>query len=186
MTLPNKITLIRIFLLPLFLISVINYSPDKSSLRYVALSIFILISFSDFLDGYFARRLKIATDTGRVLDAAADKLCLISSFVVLSMFSTFPEEVHLPLWVVIIVIGRDIAIILGILFIYLKFRQLYIFPTKLGKISIVCEMATVISILLLFKYSFIVWNVTVVIVIISGVAYLIKVMETFKEGRVSA
>ena len=186
MTLPNKITLIRIFLLPLFLISVINYSPDKSSLRCVAVSIFILISFTDFLDGYLARRLKLATDTGRVLDAAVDKLCLISSFVVLSIFSTFPEEVHLPLWVVIIVIGRDITIVLGVLFIYLKFRQLYVFPTKLGKISIVCEMSTIISILLLFKYSFIIWNATVVIVIISGIGYLIKVIKTFKEGEVPA
>jgi cardiolipin synthase (CMP-forming) len=182
MNLPSVITLVRLLLLPFFLVLLIKYSPGEEYLRYTALLIFILASLTDFLDGFLARRLKETTDIGRVLDAAADKIFLISSFLVLSLFSDFPRAAQLPLWVVFVVIGRDIIIVSGTIFIYLKFKQLYVFPTKLGKISIVFEMATIISILLFFGYSFIIWYTTAVLVIISGIGYLIKSIETFKGG----
>jgi phosphatidylglycerophosphate synthase len=79
------------------------------------------------------------------------------------------------------VIGRDVAVVMGAIFIYLKFKELYIFPAMLGKISIVFEMGTIISILLLFKYSYIIWNLTVIFVMASGIVYLIRTLKEFSK-----
>ena len=179
MTLPNKITTIRIILLPFFIISVVKFSSDKNLYRYLALGIFCLAGFSDFLDGYLARRLNQETEVGRILDVVADKILLISSFITLSLLDNF----MLPFWVTFIVIIRDIAVIAGVIFIYLKYNKLYIFPSILGKISITWEMLTIISVLLLFKYSYIIWNITILLVIASGLNYLRDSVRTFRGKR---
>jgi cardiolipin synthase len=181
MTLPNKITITRLILLPFFIWAVVSYFPGQQNLRYIALSIFIIACLTDFMDGYLARRFKQRTDLGRILDASVDKTFIILSFFTLSLFSNYPEAVQLPIWVVWTVIGRDVAVVMGTIFIYLKFKELYIFPAMLGKISIVFEMGTIISILLLFKYSYIIWNLTVIFVMASGIVYLIRTLKEFSK-----
>jgi CDP-diacylglycerol---glycerol-3-phosphate 3-phosphatidyltransferase len=107
MTLPNKITITRIILAPLFFIS--YFLPVWTGLysglsSILILSIFTGIELSDFLDGYLARRYKLVSDLGKVLDPFADVLSRITYFL------CFAFTGLMPLWVFLIIIYRELAI----------------------------------------------------------------------------
>lgn len=184
MNIANRITIIRIVLVPFFILSIISYAPDKEYLRFLALGLFVICSLTDFLDGYFARRLKQETEIGRILDVLADKIFLISSYLVLAIFSKMP--IKLPLEIAFVIIIRDLVVIAGIIFLYILFKRLYILPSILGKISITVEMLMVISILLLFKYSYIVWYLALILAILSGLGYLLHFKRIIKGKGVIA
>ena len=97
----NKITLVRVILIPVFV--VICYLSFPYS-RWVALVIFILASFSDFLDGYIARTYNQITDFGKFLDPIADKLLVTSAMLI------FVEQGRMPAWVLLCVIAREFAV----------------------------------------------------------------------------
>ncbi len=183
MTLANKITSIRIVLTPFFVLALINYSPQKDFLRFIALGIFAVSAFTDFLDGYIARRFNQETVSGRILDVAADKVFLITAFVLLSFLAKLPLNV--PIWVAVVVIGRDAVIILGIFIFYIITKHLYILPDITGKLSITVEMLVIIAVLLNFEYSFVIWNLAVALACLSGVKYLVSGIRLVKKERVS-
>ena len=97
----NKITLVRVLLIPVFV--VICYLTFPYS-RWAALVIFILASFSDFLDGYIARTYNQITDFGKFLDPIADKLLVTSAMLI------FVEQGRMPAWVLLCVIAREFAV----------------------------------------------------------------------------
>src|SRR5213080_4904869 len=110
-TLPNVLTIFRMALIPVF-VSLLFYQ------RFVwALVAFVVAGITDGLDGLFARRFHQQSPLGRILDPIADKLMLVTSFVVLSMRGVYPTPVpkHLPIpfWVTITVISRDVFILVG-------------------------------------------------------------------------
>ena len=107
MTLPNKITVARIILAPLFFIS--YFLPQWTGRfneisAYLILLIFAGIEISDFLDGYLARKYNLVTDLGKVLDPFADVLSRITYFL------CFAFTGLMPLWVFLIIIYRELAI----------------------------------------------------------------------------
>ncbi len=107
MTLPNKITVARIVLAPLFFIS--YFLPEwfvglNGLSAYLILSILASMELSDFLDGYIARKYKLVTDLGKVLDPFADVLSRITYFL------CFAFSGLMPLWVFLIIIYRELAI----------------------------------------------------------------------------
>ncbi len=98
---PTKLTLFRIFLIPF--IVCFNYLGDPW-LAWPSLFVFLLASLTDWLDGYIARRNNQITTLGKLLDPLADKLLVLTAFLVIL------ERQTLPAWIVILLIGREMAV----------------------------------------------------------------------------
>ena len=116
MNLPNAITVTRIAVSPL--IAYLALSPSVTS-RYAAFALFVLAAFSDVWDGYLARRHGWITDTGKLLDPIADKLLLACTLVPIFLisgrtdgFGGLPWWGTLPLWVVVVIFGRELFVTL--------------------------------------------------------------------------
>lgn len=97
----NKLTLTRIFLIPLFLVVLYLDFPFH---QYVALAIFLLASVTDFVDGYVARRYNQITDFGKFMDPLADKLLVMAAML------WFVEQGRFPAWALFIVVAREFAV----------------------------------------------------------------------------
>jgi cardiolipin synthase len=137
-TVPNLLTVFRMVLIPVF-VSLLFYQ------RFVlALGIFILAGITDGLDGLLARRFDQKSQLGTILDPIADKLMLVTSFVVLSMRSVFPQPLpsHLPVpfWVTVAVISRDVFILVGAAAINIVTGFRGFRPSLLGKINTVVQI----------------------------------------------
>ena len=103
MTTASKITLVRIVLIPLFMVFLI-LSAENAGLRWAALGVFALASLSDFIDGQIARRCNQVTDFGKFLDPLADKLLVTSCLII------FVGQDRMLDWIVFIVVAREFAI----------------------------------------------------------------------------
>jgi len=137
-TVPNLLTVFRMVLIPVF-VSLLFYQ------RFIlALGIFILAGITDGLDGLLARRFDQKSQLGTILDPIADKLMLVTSFVVLSMRSVFPQPLpsHLPVpfWVTVAVISRDVFILVGAAAINIVTGFRGFRPSMLGKINTVVQI----------------------------------------------
>lgn len=183
MNIANKVSTFRILTVPFFVSTLIYYSPEKDYLRYIAFFIFLLAIISDAVDGYLARKNKIKSPVGLVLDPLADKLLLITAFVGLRMVDNFPLKIRFPLWVSLIVISRDAIILLGAVLIYLLKGQLNIYPTLWGKLTTFFQMVAVISVLLQLNFSFIFWSIAVFFTLVSGVGYIRKGFRVLYETK---
>ena len=103
MTTASKITLVRVVLIPVFMVFLI-LSANAPALRWVALGVFALASLSDFIDGQIARRCNQVTDFGKFLDPLADKLLVTSCLII------FVGQGRMLDWIVFIVVAREFAI----------------------------------------------------------------------------
>lgn len=170
MNVANKISTFRILSVPFFIASLIYYNSSREYLRFIALLIFILGVISDAVDGYIARKSKIQSKAGLILDPLGDKLLLMSAFICLSFLDDF--TITFPLWVTFIVISRDVIIILGTIVIYVVKQNIEVFPTRWGKFSTVFQMCAVIVVLLQLRISFAFWWLAVIFTIVSGADYI--------------
>lgn len=102
MNLPNKITIFRVILIPVFL--VVLYCDCIPGNKWIALGIFIIASLSDMVDGKLARKYGMVTDFGKFADPLADKLLVCSALIALIEFD------RIPAWIVIIIIAREFII----------------------------------------------------------------------------
>jgi cardiolipin synthase len=130
---PNRISLIRLLLVVPFVLLVMN-QRDWPAGRYWAIGIFLVMAVSDFLDGLLARKLDLRTRLGAILDPLADKVLIICSVLLLGLPGSEVPGFHLPNWVVVAVIGKDLWVILGFLVIYLVTDRLRVHPTRSGKV----------------------------------------------------
>jgi len=170
MNVANKISTFRILSVPFFIACLVYYAPEREYLRNLALAIFILGVISDGLDGYIARKAKMQSKAGLILDPLGDKLLLISAFVFLSFACRL--TLKFPLWVGFIVISRDLIIILGAVVIYMVKQSLDVYPTKWGKLTTIFQMFSVISVLLQWKLAMLIWWPAVIFTVISGIDYV--------------
>ena len=154
MNFANKISTFRILCVPFFIATLVYYNTQRDYLRFVALAIFILAVISDAVDGYIARKSKQQSQAGLILDPLGDKLVLMSAFICLS-FDKF--SLQFPLWVTLTVISRDAIILLGTTVIYIVKQRLNISPTRWGKVTTSCQMASVIAVLLKLKFTPLIW-----------------------------
>lgn len=148
MNLANRITLSRITLVPLFIASLLYLSPERGWLRAAAVLIFLVACASDALDGALARRRNEKTVLGSYIDPLADKLLLLSGFLSLSWMPNLPYEMHMPAWVTISVISRDVIIITGSVLVFFTAGTLSPRPIFIGKITTVAQMAALLAALL--------------------------------------
>jgi cardiolipin synthase (CMP-forming) len=131
LNLPNFLTLVRILSIPFFLVY-LSYH------RYLeALIIFIIGGITDFLDGLAARLMKQETPLGAYLDPIADKLLVITSFIVLGVIG------GIPMWLAIIVVSRDVLIITGYsIMVFLTDERPEVKPSLIGKFSTLLQLFT--------------------------------------------
>ena len=103
MNLPNKLTILRMVLVPFF-VATLLMSAANEPLKWVALALFIIASLTDFADGYIARKYNLITNFGKFMDPLADKILTISGMICLI------ELGRIPSWIVIIIVAREFII----------------------------------------------------------------------------
>ncbi len=102
MNLPNKLTIFRVVLIPFFVLFLLLDITAYD--KWIALAIFIIASFTDFLDGHIARKYHLVTNFGKFMDPLADKLLVCSALICLI------ELDRIPSWIVIVIIAREFII----------------------------------------------------------------------------
>jgi cardiolipin synthase len=140
-TLPNLLTFLRLVALPFLVMAILAGRHDT------ALAIFLVAAITDIVDGYLARHFGMGSPLGAYLDPIADKLFLISSFVVFALPGT-PSEVHVPMWLLVLTIFRDVLILVISLVMYLALGIRDFPPSVLGKVTTFSEVSTIVAILL--------------------------------------
>lgn len=103
MNTPNKLTMLRVILIPFFLVFLMGGVPVEGS-KWIALAIFVIASLTDMLDGYLARRDNLITNFGKFMDPLADKLLVCSALI------AFVDMKVMPTWIVMIIIAREFII----------------------------------------------------------------------------
>ena len=104
MTLASKITLVRVLLIPAYLVTMYLSGGQAGLWMYLSLAIFIVASLTDFVDGYIARHYNQTTDFGKFLDPLADKLLTIAAMAIYCEWAIFPA------WALMIVLTREFAV----------------------------------------------------------------------------
>ena len=177
MNLPNKLTMLRVLMIPVFLFVLMTGAGGEYS-RYVATLIFVLASLTDALDGYIARKYNLVTNFGKFMDPIADKILVCSAMIALIELGSIPSIA------VIIIIARE--------FIISGFRLvasdggLVIAASKTAKMKTISQMIMVIYLLLGFSggvYDIISLGLIIVSVaftIVSAVEYIVKNIDVLK------
>jgi cardiolipin synthase len=98
-TVPNLLSLLRLLLVPVFLVLILN------GFNFEAVIVLIVASITDYLDGYFARKLKQETRLGQLLDPAADRLYIFATLIGLGVVG------YIPIWLPVVVIARDVILL---------------------------------------------------------------------------
>lgn len=166
----NTVSMLRIALLPVFAFFVLLPIPFN---RLIAAVIFLLISFSDYIDGLIARKYKLDSSAGRILDPLADKLLVITGFVLLT-------GQGIPAWATWIIVIREI-VITGL-------RSLSHSPEKTAfkaswpaKGKTVSQMAAVASVLLDLPFSLSIVYLSVALSLYSGIEYILREKKMLRE-----
>ena len=170
MNIANKLTLLRVFLIPVFLIVLYAGFP---MCQYVGLAIFIIASLTDFLDGYLARSRNLVTDFGKFMDPLADKVLVITAML------WFVECGVMPAWAAAIVIFREFAVS-GMRLIAVEGGRV-IAAGMSGKIK---TFSTMICLCLMFLpipnvLNWVCVAVIVVTTLWSGIEYFVKNRDVF-------
>lgn len=175
-SIPNIITVIRILLTPIFVIFL-----EKGLFGY-ALTVFFVAALSDGLDGFLARYYNQRTELGAYLDPIADKLLLTTAFIGLALWG------HLPVWLGVLVVTRDVMITVGIAILAIANISFQIQPSILSKMTTFTQLFTICLALLspttalpvnMLIFSF--WA-TAIITILSGGHYLVQGLLKLQKG----
>ena len=170
-TLPNYLTLLRIILVPLFVIFLLHHKQSE------AFFIFLFAGLTDVLDGLAARIWHQKSVAGLWLDPLADKLLIFTSFFLLS-FSEFANPNTIPWKVFWVVLGRDMMIVIGALVLFLLKKKQNFPPTLMGKTSTVCQVLTILAVLffnfLQKEMGLLSWlyDLTILATVVSGLQYI--------------
>jgi cardiolipin synthase len=180
MTVANQITLMRILLIPVFVVFAVYYADSvregatQDWLRWCAVAAFVIAAASDGLDGWIARRFNQRSALGVVLDPIADKGLLLTAIITLSLY---PWPVSLPLWFPVLVIARDVVILVGCGLLKFFTGDVEVRPSALGKIATALQMAAVAWVLLQIpEQQWVVWAAGV-FTLLSGLGYIWRGMH---------
>ena len=194
MTIPDKLTISRIFLTFIFMYFLFSHGVLAKTL---ALFTFLLAAFTDFLDGFIAKANNISTDFGKLMDPVADKILVLSAFL------AFVEMKLVPAWMVVIIILREVTIT-GLRI--LSMTKGVVIPADYGgKHKMVSQVLAIFAILLFIIFreagikTFYFWNdriesaykdaifvlmlITVLLTLISGISYLAKNRRVYSNAK---
>jgi CDP-diacylglycerol--glycerol-3-phosphate 3-phosphatidyltransferase len=168
--LPNTITLLRILLIPIFILLLISPNPFKA---ISAAIVFALASLTDWLDGYIARRSGQITKLGILLDPVADKLLIAAALILLV------DMDRIPSWIAVVIIGREL-IVTGLRAIALS-KGIVIPAEMAGKIKMTSQISAIILLLIdnkplgidLFLIGTVALWIAMILAILSGIRYFI-------------
>jgi cardiolipin synthase (CMP-forming) len=180
MTTANKITILRILLIPFFVVEVLYYVKNGNEAhRLAAIISFAVAAICDGVDGYIARRYNQRSELGAILDPLADKLLLVSGIVVLS-FEHRPYLETIPLWLTGTIIGRDILVLAGMVVIQMTVGKVRVRPRMIGKVATVLQMAIILWILLKWDAKWLrVWLLAAAIC--TGISCLLYVWDGSRQ-----
>ena len=136
LTYANQLTLLRMLFVPCFVLLLIYGHPKAATV------LFLIAAITDGLDGLIARKLQQKTVLGSYLDPMADKILLTAAFITLTIPS-LPMVLHIPTWLTIWTISRDVLIALSALIIHLQTQHTQFPPTFLGKCTTAIQLLTV-------------------------------------------
>jgi CDP-diacylglycerol--glycerol-3-phosphate 3-phosphatidyltransferase len=180
MTTANKITILRILLVPFFVVQVLYYvNTGNEWYRLAAFLCFAIAAISDGIDGYIARRYNQISELGKIIDPLADKLLLVSAVVLLSM-NNEPHLRPIPIWLTATILSRDAILIIGLLLIHYVCGKATVRPVMLGKVATVMQMICVLWALLKFSPR-VLLVLAVVAAVCTAVSGLIYVMEGVRQ-----
>ncbi|MBE5894846.1 MAG: CDP-diacylglycerol--glycerol-3-phosphate 3-phosphatidyltransferase [Lachnospiraceae bacterium] len=178
MNLPNKLTILRVILIPFFVFFLLTDVAGEAS-KWIALGIFALASITDFFDGFLARKYNLITNFGKFMDPLADKLLVCSALI------CFVELGQLPSWIVIVIIAREF-IISGFRLIASD-NNVVIAASWWGKFKTTFQIIMVILLIadiekLALFTQIIIW-ISLALTIISLIDYLVKNKSVMKDTK---
>lgn len=198
MTTANKITIVRILLIPAFVTMAIYYGQGVGIgepvewQRFAAIAIFLLAAVSDGLDGYVARRYNQRSALGVILDPIADKGLLLSGIITLSISNWSeldPQSGRFPAWFPVLVITRDTVILVGSAVLHLLNGKVQVRLSWTGKVATVLQMAAIAWVMLQLHFLPLIYVVLAagLFTAISGVIYVLDgVRQLQVEGHANA
>ncbi|MFR6483175.1 MAG: CDP-diacylglycerol--glycerol-3-phosphate 3-phosphatidyltransferase [Intestinibacter bartlettii] len=180
MNLPNKLTLLRICLIPVFVILMLS---QVSNFFLISCIIFIIASITDFLDGKIARKYNLVTDFGKFMDPLADKLLVLSALICMIEYDLVAA------WMVIIIVARELTV--SILRAIAADNGKVIAASGGGKIKTTSQMIAIILLLIGANYSnsqivfvgTIAMYIATIFTLYSGIDYLYKNRELFMNSK---
>jgi CDP-diacylglycerol--glycerol-3-phosphate 3-phosphatidyltransferase len=186
---PNALTVLRILMVPLFLVLLLADGGNDVTLRWWALIVFLLAMFTDFVDGYLARRNDLITNFGKIADPIADKSLMAAALIGLAII------VELPWWVPVIILVREF----GITVLRFFMIRIAVMPaSRGGKVKTVLQTAAIGLFLLVFPLSAVLPSVVYVILlilawvimtaaivstIVTGVDYCVQAAKLYKDAK---
>ena len=186
LTYANQLTILRMLFVPCFVILLIYGHPKSATF------LFLLAAITDGLDGLLARKLQQKTVLGSFLDPMADKILLTAAFIALTLPSV-PLILHIPTWLTILTISRDIIIAVSVLIIHLQTRHTHFPPSILGKCTTAVQLLTVgVCMLANFKATLaitifpLVQYATLAFTIASGLHYAytsVRIIASYQVGN---
>ena len=186
MTTANKITVIRILMIPVFVTLAIYYGESiqegkpQDWMRFTAVAVFLLAAVSDGLDGYVARRYNQRSSLGMILDPIADKGLLLSGIITLSISNwsqVDPNYGRFPTWFPVLVITRDVVILVGSAVLHILNGTVRVRPSWTGKVATVLQMAAIAWVMLQIHLLPLLW-----VVIAAGLFTLVSGMIYVRDG----
>jgi len=189
LTVPNLLTFVRMGLIPVFA-TLLVYGREGA-----ALAVFAVAGISDGIDGFIARRMRQQSELGTIMDPIADKLLMITAFVMMTIPGVLEPGRHLPVpfWVTAAVIGRDILIITvaGAIYVMTGFKGFR--PSWLGKASTFVQIIAVIMILVAAVFPILqgfylptVYTIVTLFAVVSGIHYIFFVARLMREAEPAA
>ena len=186
---PNALTVLRILMVPLFLVLLLADGGNDVTLRWWALIVFLLAMFTDFVDGYLARRNNLITNFGKIADPIADKSLMAAALIGLAII------VELPWWVPVFILVREF----GITVLRFFMIRIAVMPaSRGGKIKTVLQTAAIGLFLLIFPlsavvpsvvyvillvFAWIIMTAAIVVTIVTGVDYCVQAAKLYKDAK---
>ena len=178
-TLPNKLTMLRMILVPFFVAALLIQNGEVFALRMTALVLFLIASLTDLLDGKIARKYNLVTNFGKFMDPLADKLLVCSALICLVQLG------QLPAWIVIIIISREF-IISGFRLVAAD-QGIVIAASMWGKSKTVSQMISIVLLIINIKtpplgvLTAISVPVMTILTVVSLLDYLMKNKQVLEE-----
>ena len=169
MTTASKITLIRVVMIPIFMLTMYLSKGQPGIYMWISLALFIIASLTDLLDGYIARKYQQVSDFGKFLDPLADKLLVISAMTIYCEWGMFPA------WALMIVLTREFAVT-GLRLVAVG-KGTVIAAAWGGKVKTTCTMIGLIAMMAIPGIPLLNWVSIIVILVTtvySGIEYFVK------------
>ena len=182
LTVANLLTVLRLILIPVF-VTALYYQRFSW-----ALGVFFAAAITDGLDGLAARSFNQKTQLGAILDPMADKLLLVTAFVILSM-PRFTYTDPIPFWLTAVAISRDVIIVLAAAVINMTSGFSRFRPSIPGKLNTLVQIVTIVFFLaanafdVLTRYLPVVYYTTLGLAVFSGLHYIIHINRLMSEGQ---